>query len=39
MEWVGDLVFSCFSVKYSLLSINVNRREWINVNIYRGVNS
>ena len=26
-------------VHYSLPSINVNPREWIKVNIYRGVNS
>ena len=28
-----------FSNHYSLPSINVNPREWIKVNIYRGVNS
>ena len=28
-----------FHLVYNLLSINVNPREWIKVNIYKGVNN
>ena len=41
---VQKIAFYCFKLKlnilsYSLPSINVNPREWIKVNIYRGVNT